>query len=150
MAHIANRSRFRVTVKNKPELTKYFSFSKLTEVEACMKDLRSRDFTPKTKNGRARKLSLRQDLIEVLAELPRDMPHIFDVGLDDIVGAWNKACGMAGIEDLRIHDCRHEALSRVAETGKFSVPELQVFSGHRDIRMLMRTRNPVEWDKSRD
>ncbi len=45
---------------------------------------------------------------------------------------------MAGIEDLRIHDCRHEALSRVAETGKFSVPELQVFSGHRDIRMLMR------------
>jgi len=95
-------------------------------------------FLPETKNGRARKLSLRQDLIEVLAELPQDTPHIFDVGLDYIVGAWNKACSMAGIEDLRIHDCRHEALSRVAETGKFSIPELQVFSGHRDIRMLMR------------
>ncbi len=95
-------------------------------------------FLPETKNGRARKLSLRQDLIEILAELPRDTPRIFDVGLDYIVGAWNKACGMAGIEDLRIHDCRHEALSRVAETGKFSIPELQVFSGHRDVRMLMR------------
>ncbi len=45
---------------------------------------------------------------------------------------------MAGIQDLRIHDCRHEALSRLAETGKFSIPELQVFSGHRDVRMLMR------------
>lgn len=95
-------------------------------------------FLPETKNGRARKLSLRQDLIEVLAELPQDTPHIFDVGLDYIVGAWTKACSMAGIEDLRIHDCRHEALSRVAETGKFSIPELQVFSGHRDVRMLMR------------
>ena len=34
MAHIANRSRFRVTVKNKPDLTQHFSFSKVAAVEA--------------------------------------------------------------------------------------------------------------------
>lgn len=95
-------------------------------------------YLPETKNGRARKLALRQDLIDVLAGLPKDTAFVFDVGLDHIVGAWDKACAMAGIQDLRIHDCRHEALSRLAETGKFSIPELQVFSGHRDVRMLMR------------
>jgi integrase len=95
-------------------------------------------YLPETKNGRARKLALRQDLIDILAELPKNTAFVFDVGLDHIVGAWDKACSMAGIQDLRIHDCRHEALSRLAETGKFSIPELQVFSGHRDIRMLMR------------
>ncbi len=95
-------------------------------------------YLPETKNGRARKLALRQDLIDILAELPKNTAFVFDVGLDHIVGAWDKACSMAGVQDLRIHDCRHEALSRLAETGKFSIPELQVFSGHRDIRMLMR------------
>lgn len=44
---------------------------------------------------------------------------------------------------LRIHDLRHEAISRVAEAGSqipggFSLLDLQAFSGHRDPRMLMR------------
>lgn len=95
-------------------------------------------FLPETKNGRARKLSLRSDLCDVLEELPRDTDRVFDVGLDYIVGAWDKACAMAGVEDLRIHDCRHEAISRVAEAGQFSVSDLQAFSGHRDLRMLTR------------
>jgi hypothetical protein len=47
MAHIANRSRFRVTVKNKPGATRYFSFNKLAEVEAYMKELRAQHLTPK-------------------------------------------------------------------------------------------------------
>lgn len=95
-------------------------------------------FLPETKNGRARKLALRRDLLDALKQLPQDTEQVFAVGLDYLVGAWNKACAMAGIEDLRIHDCRHEALSRLAESGKFTIPELQVFSGHRDVRMLMR------------
>lgn len=95
-------------------------------------------FLPETKNGRARKLALRSELCDVLEALPRDTERVFVVGLDYIVGAWDKACEMAKIDDLRIHDCRHEAISRVAETGKFSVSELQTFSGHRDLRMLTR------------
>jgi integrase len=95
-------------------------------------------FLPETKNGRPRKLALREDLVELLRDLPRGTERVFDVGVDYVVGAWNKACTMAGITDLRIHDARHEALSRLAESGKFTLPELQVFSGHRDLRMLMR------------
>lgn len=95
-------------------------------------------FLPETKNGRPRKLALREELVELLRELPRSTELVFDVGVDYVVGAWSKACTMAGITDLRIHDARHEALSRLAESGRFTLPELQVFSGHRDLRMLMR------------
>lgn len=95
-------------------------------------------FLPETKNGRARKLALRQDLVELLQDLPRGTATVFAVGVDYLVGSWAKACAMAGISDLHIHDARHEALSRLAESGRFTLPELQVFSGHRDLRMLMR------------
>lgn len=95
-------------------------------------------FLPETKNGRSRKLALRQDLLEELRALPRDTERVFAVGLDYVVGAWATACTMAKVDDLHIHDVRHEALSRLAESGKFTLPELQVFSGHRDLRMLMR------------
>ena len=47
MAHIANRSRFRVTVKNKPDLTQHFSFSKVAAVEAYMKELRAQGYKPR-------------------------------------------------------------------------------------------------------
>jgi len=63
---------------------------------------------------------------------------VFDVGVDYVVGAWSKACALAGITDLRIHDARHEAISRTAETSAFELTDLQQFSGHRDLRMLMR------------
>ena len=95
-------------------------------------------FLPETKNGRARKLSLRQDLIAMLSELPRNTQHVFELGVDYIVGAWTAACKAAGIEDLHIHDARHEGISRVAESGNFSLSDLQQFSGHRDLRMLTR------------
>lgn len=44
----------------------------------------------------------------------------------------------AGIEDLHIHDLRHEAISRVAETGAFTLLDLAAFSGHRELSMLQR------------
>ncbi len=63
---------------------------------------------------------------------------MFAVGVDYLVGSWAKACAMAEISELHIHDARHEAVSRLAESGRFTLAELQVFSGHRDLRMLMR------------
>ena len=40
---------------------------------------------------------------------------------------------------MRIHDLRHEGISRVAESGKFpTILDLQAFSGHRDLRSLSR------------
>ena len=43
----------------------------------------------------------------------------------------------AGIEDLTWHDMRHEGVSRLHELGLDSMT-VSLFSGHRDIQMLMR------------
>jgi len=43
----------------------------------------------------------------------------------------------AGVQDLRFHDLRQEAVSRFFEMG-LSVPEVALISGHKDYRMLAR------------
>ncbi|AJX33777.1 site-specific integrase [Burkholderia oklahomensis] len=104
-------------------------------------------FLPETKNGRPRKLPLRLDLVEMLRNLPRNGKLVFPIGVDGLRKAWSRICKKAGLDGkedgLRIHDLRHEAISRVAEAGSntpggFSLVDLQAFSGHRDTRMLLR------------
>lgn len=95
-------------------------------------------FLPETKNGRPRKLSLRKELVEMLGELPRTSECVFPMSVKYLSGMWNQACETAELADLHIHDCRHEGISRAAETGQFTLIDLQQFSGHRDTRMLMR------------
>ncbi|MGI0021189.1 MAG: tyrosine-type recombinase/integrase, partial [Nitrososphaera sp.] len=43
----------------------------------------------------------------------------------------------AGIEELRFHDLRHEATSRLFEKA-LNVMEVASITGHRDLRMLQR------------
>lgn len=94
---------------------------------------------PTSKNGRPRKLAVRMDILELLRALPRTCDLVFDIGLKELVNAWKRICEAAGIEDLRIHDLRHEGISRAAESGVFAtVLDLQAYSGHRDIRSLTR------------
>lgn len=103
-------------------------------------------YLPETKNGRARKLPLRRDLVEMLRQLPRTGDLVFPVSVDSLRKAWARICvnaGLTGAAELRVHDLRHEAISRVAEAGSntpggFSLVDLQHFSGHRDVRMLLR------------
>ena len=66
--------------------------------------------------------------------------------MDGLRKAWARMCAAAGLvgdDELRVHDLRHEAISRVADAGGrvvggFSLVDLQAFSGHRDTRMLLR------------
>lgn len=96
-------------------------------------------FIPTSKNGRPRKLSVRSDILALLQQLPRTSDLVFDISLKELLAAWKRICEAAGVEDLRIHDLRHEGISRAAESGKFpTVLDLQAFSGHRDIRSLSR------------
>ncbi|WNC90242.1 site-specific integrase [Paraburkholderia sp. FT54] len=95
-------------------------------------------FLPETKNGRPRKLPVRAALVELLAALPRTDARVFPLTADHLRKIWTRLCAAAGIEDLRMHDLRHEAISRVADTGTMSLVDLQAFSGHRDTRMLLR------------
>ena len=102
-------------------------------------------YLPETKNGRPRKLPLRSALVDMLRQLPRGA-QVFTLGMDGLRKAWARMCeaaGLVGANELRLHDLRHEAISRVADAGGrvvggFSLVDLQAFSGHRDTRMLLR------------
>ena len=50
---------------------------------------------------------------------------------------WQRLIKKYEIQDLHFHDLRHEALSRYLEKG-VSIQDVQVLSGHKDVRILMR------------
>ena len=106
-------------------------------------------FLPMTKNGEPRRVPLspaamqslrqvqdaRQQPSESLPEPSCDL--VFPISPNAFRLAWERVKRRAGIEDLRFHDLRHEAISRFFEIG-LSVPEVALISGHKDARMLFR------------
>ena len=63
--------------------------------------------------------------------------------------AFLKAVRKAGLQDLRLTDLRHEALSRLFERG-LSVPEVMAISGHRSPDVLLRVYSQVDADRLSD
>jgi len=90
---------------------------------------------PDTKNGSKRDVPLTQKAAQVIAGLPAHKVNIFPTSDYAVRHAWDRLVKRAGIEDLRFHDLRHEAVSRFFEMG-LSVPEVALISGHKDYRML--------------
>ena len=52
-------------------------------------------------------------------------------------GLWQRLLKRVGIEGLRFHDLRHEAISRLVEAG-LSDQEVAAISGHKSMQMLRR------------
>ena len=55
----------------------------------------------------------------------------------DFTEAWEEARARAGMTDLRFHDLRHEAVSRLVEVG-LGDQEVAAISGHKSMQMLRR------------
>ena len=73
-----------------------------------------------------------------MAALPRDpRDRVFPLSKEALRSTWKTACRRAAIEDLRFHDLRHEATTRLFEKG-LNVMEVSSITGHRDLRMLQR------------
>lgn len=94
-------------------------------------------FIPDTKNGIPRTIPLTKAAAAILAELLDSTGQVFNVSIDCLKAAWQRARVRAGISDLRFHDLRHEAVSRLFQLG-LNVPEVALISGHKDPRMLFR------------
>jgi integrase len=93
---------------------------------------------PKTKTGYSRKIPLTEKAFVLLRDLKiNERELIFPVSPNALRLAWEHVKKRAGIDDLRFHDLRHEAISRFFEMG-LSMPEVASISGHRDPRMLFR------------
>ena len=90
-----------------------------------------------TKNGEDRRVPLTRRCVEVLKTVPQTHEQVFPISATCLRLAWNRARSKAGINDLRFHDLRHEAVSRFFEMG-MSVPEVALISGHKDVRQLFR------------
>ena len=92
---------------------------------------------PVTKNGHPRTIPLTGRAMEVLRSLPKTDEQVFPMTGNAVRLAWVRLKNKAGVDGLRFHDLRHEAVSRFFEMG-LSVPEVALISGHRDPRMLFR------------
>lgn len=91
-----------------------------------------------TKNGERRDVPLSSTAITVLEALPRNLNGmVFSIKTMAVVHAFQRACKKAGIEDLRFHDLRHEATSRLFEKG-LNPMEVASITGHKTLAMLKR------------
>ena len=104
-----------------------------------------------TKNGESRQVPLTRQAMAVLEALSKDEERVFPMGMDALrsqfgrlkdyaKGQWN-GVGENLFNDLRFHDLRHEALSRLSDTG-LNVIELSCISGHKTMAMLKRYTHP--------
>ena len=92
-----------------------------------------------TKNGEARTVPLSTTAIGVLSALPRSLNgQVFPgVTTEAVKRAYIRSVRRAGIENLRFHDLRHEATTRLFEKG-LNIMEVATITGHKDLRMLRR------------
>lgn len=113
-------------------------------------------FLDKTKNGDKRQVPITSVLMGMLA------PYMDDLAPDALLFPWwngdtdkkvlrqvtsqlsrqfGRVFDAAGCEDLRFHDLRHEATSRIYERTSLSDLEIAKITGHKDPRVLKRYAN---------
>lgn len=106
-------------------------------------DLQARTaFLPDTKNGDSRTVPLSSSALETLARLPRHISgHVFPVKAFTLDAAFKRGLARAGLDDLRFHDLRRTAITRMAEKLP-NVIELAAVSGHKSLMVLKQYYRP--------
>ncbi len=66
--------------------------------------------------------------------------RVFPYNSKSVSAAFTRACQHLKIKDLRFHDLRHEATTRLFEAG-FSIEQVALVTGHKDWKMLKRYTN---------
>ena len=92
-----------------------------------------------TKNGETRAVPLSSSAIRVLKGLTQGVgkARVFKITQSQLRDAWEAARVAAGMPDIRLHDLRHEAASRLFEKG-LNVMEAASVTGHKTLSMLKR------------
>ena len=96
-------------------------------------------FLPITKNGEARSVPLSSQAAAILRSLPNSRTgYVFgDLTVEGLKKSFKRAVRRAGIDNLRLHDMRHEATSRFFEKG-LNMMEVAFVTGHKTLQMLKR------------
>ena len=92
-----------------------------------------------TKNGEIRAVPLSKTAIRVINTQPKGIgaSKVFTISSRQLRRDWETATTAVGIPDLRLHDLRHEAASRLFEKG-LNVMEAASVTGHKTLSMLKR------------
>ncbi|MGB9333125.1 MAG: tyrosine-type recombinase/integrase [Steroidobacteraceae bacterium] len=100
-----------------------------------------RDAThPTKKEGNHRRFKYTPEGWAVVLAQPRDGEYIFPYDPKSVGAAFTRACKVLGITDLRFHDLRHEATSRLFERG-YQIHEVAQFTLHDSWNELKRYAN---------
>ena len=97
-------------------------------------------YLPMTKNGEVRKVPLdRQAIIAFQSLDPKSKGKVITKWKNShsFVRPWQRLMRKAGIKGLNFHDLRHEATSRMAESG-MSLLQISAITGHKSFAMLKR------------
>ena len=96
---------------------------------------------PKTKTDSPRSVPLSKAAVAALKQFPRNLGEdkVFRLQAESISQAFERACEphRANLINLRFHDLRHEATSRLFEKG-LNVMEVATITGHKTLDMLKR------------
>lgn len=102
-----------------------------------------------TKNGDIRVVPLSTRAIATLKELPKHISgRVFPLEAAATSKAFDVATERAGVDDVRFHDLRHTAITRLADKLP-NVIELAAVSGHKSLAMLRRYYHPKASDLAR-
>ncbi|MYL22507.1 tyrosine-type recombinase/integrase [Halomonas alkaliantarctica] len=94
---------------------------------------------PRQKWGNHKRFKLTHAAMDIIERQPRAQGEecIFPYNSKSIGTRWRAATAATGIEDLRFHDLRHEATSRLFEAG-YEIVEVQQFTLHESWDVLKR------------
>jgi integrase len=93
---------------------------------------------PRRKIGNNQTVPLLHGSFDIIQRQPKGGELIFPVNGKSWSSLFPRACADLGIVDLTLYDLRHEAISRLVESGKYSIPEMMLVTGHKDPKQLMR------------
>jgi integrase len=99
-------------------------------------------FLPDTKNGHSRTVPLSSTAAAILQNLPSSVDgRVFSMSACAVSAAFSRAAERAGIQEVRFHDLRHIAITRIAQKLP-NLIELAAVSGHKNVAMLKRYYHP--------
>ena len=130
-------------------------------VKLDLKERRGTAWLPTTKNSDAATIPLSSRAVEILEsvqgmQIRKIRGSVFPTTASGLKHSWSRAiqrakknygadCQRDGkdpdkdfLDDLRFHDLRHEATSRLFESGKLELMEVAAITRHKDLRMLKR------------
>lgn len=92
---------------------------------------------PQHKAGNDQTVPLLGQSAAIIDRQPRNGALIFPFKADSIGASFRRACIRLGIDDLHLHDLRHEGTSRLFEQG-YQIQEVAIVTGHTDWKSLRR------------